>query len=129
MSRKREPTEGVDLKILRRRELRRLYYKNNKRKHQEQMHKYNYGISAGQYQAMLAKQKGCCAICGIGENKRKGHENKMCVDHDHKTGLVRGLLCHRCNIVLGMIEKNFTVALTMMEYIRHWNCEAALAVS
>lgn len=70
---------------------------------------HQYGISASHYFYLLDKQDGCCAIC-------RGHngERRLDVDHDHNTGAVRGLLCHRCN--QGMIAvdacPNFCTAAT-----------------
>ena len=59
--------------------------------------KTRYGISVEDRDALLLKQDGLCAIC---------QENTAtCIDHDHLTGLVRGILCHRCNIALGFYEK------------------------
>jgi len=49
-------------------------------------------VSEVEYQSMLDDQGGVCAICGHPPKTRR-----LSVDHDHKTGLVRGLLCHRCN--------------------------------
>lgn len=57
-----------------------------------------YGISPERYREMLEEQGNRCAICR-GENKRL-----MAIDHDHKTGKVRGLLCDSCNLSLGHIE-------------------------
>lgn len=55
---------------------------------------------------MLLKQKGLCAICAK-------EPKKACVDHDHKTGKVRGILCHRCNIGLPYVEEmNFRISAT-----------------
>lgn len=53
------------------------------------------GITEADYNAMLAAQGGGCAICGNPPKTRRLH-----VDHDHKTGRVRGLLCFRCNRAL-----------------------------
>ena len=53
------------------------------------------GVTVEQYDALLAAQGGGCAICGNPPKTRRLH-----VDHDHKTGRVRGLLCHRCNRAL-----------------------------
>jgi hypothetical protein len=56
----------------------------------------NYGISPEEYVAMLERQGGVCAIC-----KKKPDKGKpLCVDHCHVTGMVRGLLCGKCNSVL-----------------------------
>jgi len=52
----------------------------------------DYGITEAQYEAILAQQNGVCAICF-----RPPKKLRLGVDHDHKTGRVRGLLCFRCN--------------------------------
>ena len=56
-----------------------------------------YGLRAGQYEAMYAAQGGVCALCLVATGKTKA----LAVDHDHKTGYVRGLLCGPCNKILG----------------------------
>ena len=53
------------------------------------------GVSTEDYERMLAAQGGGCAICGALPKTRRLH-----VDHDHKTGEIRGLLCYRCNKAL-----------------------------
>ncbi len=52
----------------------------------------SYGITYEEYETLLAAQEGVCAICGGGTSKRH-----FAVDHNHRTGQVRGLLCARCN--------------------------------
>ncbi len=64
--------------------------------------KHTYNIALADYDEMLERQKGVCAICG-GLNSAG---QRLCVDHDHATGEVRGLLCHGCNTRLGWYEKN-----------------------
>jgi hypothetical protein len=59
-----------------------------------------YGITIDQYKAMEARQGGRCAICN------EVPETRLYVDHDHTTGEVRGLLCTRCNVGLGMFRDN-----------------------
>ena len=54
--------------------------------------KKTYGITIDEYDQILAAQKGRCAICRGGTSKRH-----FAVDHNHKDGSVRGLLCARCN--------------------------------
>lgn len=51
-----------------------------------------YGLTAEQYDMLLAAQGGRCAIC-----RAKPKSKRLAVDHDHRTGAVRGLLCSRCN--------------------------------
>lgn len=58
-----------------------------------------YGITNGEYEALYQAQNGRCAICRIATGKTK----RLAVDHDHDTGLIRGLCCGRCNYgLLGM---------------------------
>ena len=65
-----------------------------------------YGITPEQYDVMFKQQNGVCAICGKPERVRKntGVINRLSVDHDHKTGKVRGLLCHSCNVRVGVLD-------------------------
>lgn len=55
-----------------------------------------YSITEAQYEEILRTQQGVCAIC-------RNHQRykRLAVDHDHKTGQVRGLLCEQCNRGLG----------------------------
>ena len=67
--------------------------------------KRHYGISISQYNIMLAAQAGCCAICGKPEvNEIRGRAVALAVDHDHKTGTIRALLCSGCNTALGLFQ-------------------------
>jgi len=59
-----------------------------------------FGITAKEYHELVAKQNGVCAICQSDSCGRKG-STRLCIDHDHKTGKVRGLLCNACNVSLG----------------------------
>lgn len=61
-----------------------------------------------------------CKIC----RKQFGEQRKKCLDHDHKTGLVRGVVCHKCNSGLGMLEDSpalvqaaYTYLVPMMESV------------
>ena len=56
---------------------------------------FDYGISLEDYDILLARQGGACAIC------RQLSERPLCVDHCHVTGQVRGLLCRNCNSAIG----------------------------
>lgn len=62
--------------------------------------KKRYGITIDDYDQMVEDQNGICAICG----KLNKHGRRLCVDHDHKTGRVRGLLCDRCNLLLATFD-------------------------
>lgn len=58
-----------------------------------------YGISEADYNLIHVAQGGCCKICGQPQLTQW-----LAVDHDHKTGRVRGLLCSRCNLAVGWFE-------------------------
>lgn len=62
--------------------------------------KYRYGITIQDYDALLEAQGFACKICGDTEPRNVRGE-RFPIDHCHDTGLVRGLLCHHCNVGLG----------------------------
>lgn len=72
--------------------------------------KNKYGIDLIQYNEILESQNHKCAICGILDTEIKDNSrnmiHKLFVDHDHKTGIVRGLLCANCNHGLGKFMDN-----------------------
>lgn len=68
------------------------------------------------YDEQLARQNRCCAVCNQpAEKTRKG---RLCVDHDHVGGALRGLLCLNCNAALGMLKDDPTVARWAAAYLR-----------
>jgi hypothetical protein len=75
-------------------------------------HLKKYGVSEGDYNLMLTKQDDACAIC------KKISINKMLgIDHDHNTGRIRGLLCDKCNAMLGMADDNIEVLTSAISYL------------
>lgn len=80
--------------------------------------KNTYGISHKQYRGMLDQQGGVCAICGgDGFLMREHHKNRLVVDHDHKTGKVRGLLCHNCNRGIGLLQDSQSTLNSAIKYL------------
>lgn len=65
-----------------------------------------YGIGLDEYAAMLADQGGVCAMCGKAPEPHH-HIPTLHVDHDHRSGEVRGLLCWICNWVVGFFENGY----------------------
>ncbi len=65
-----------------------------------------YGVTLEQYDRLFEEQKGVCAICGQSETKKSpnGWVYRLSVDHNHKTKKIRGLLCKRCNVVIGAMK-------------------------
>ncbi len=90
------------------------WVKNNKEKNtlikRKSQLKTIFGISLETYQEMLSNQNGACAICGKPETSLSvwNTSKVLSVDHDHKTGKVRGLLCGKCNLLLGIYESRKT---------------------
>ena len=77
-----------------------------------------YNISLERYLQMLEDQKHRCAICKTGGFVMKRcHEMKLVIDHCHKTGEVRGLLCHNCNRALGLLHDDRESLARAVEYL------------
>lgn len=79
-------------------------------RHRHLMKKYK--MSLDDYNMMLAAQEGLCLVCGK-------KDDILCVDHDHETGRVRGLLCNTCNVVLGFLEKKGLKAEHVVKMAKH----------
>lgn len=82
--------------------------------------KRKYGITPEDYDRMHAQQGGTCAICREPETRIDGRTHaptQLSVDHCHKSGAVRGLLCRRCNTALGLVRDCPKVLRTMIAYV------------
>lgn len=90
----------------------RHWHKSDIKKRQAQWIK-RYGITLEQYEEMYDNQKGVCKIC------KNTCSSRQClsVDHCHKTGKVRGLLCVKCNTALGMLNDDVHKFKTAIEYL------------
>ena len=75
--------------------------------------KRSFGISIEDYEMMLKDQNGVCATC------LSPPKDSLRVDHDHNSGLIRGLLCHNCNVVLGLVKDDLTILGNLYEYIKN----------
>lgn len=74
----------------------------------------SYGLTPEDYQAMLERQGGLCAIC-FHTNGRK----ILSIDHDHRNGDVRGLLCDQCNWALGLLRDATPIIYNALEYLEY----------
>jgi len=63
---------------------------------------------------MFEEQNGCCAIC---KKHQIEFKKKLHVDHNHKSGQVRGLLCHNCNLAIGRLQESPTIIASALEYV------------
>lgn len=73
-----------------------------------------YGLAPGEYGRIYLSQGKVCAIC----QRATGATRKLSVDHDHRTGLVRGLLCRPCNDLLGHLRDSQETAARIVHYLR-----------
>lgn len=71
-----------------------------------------YGVTSAQYEEMYQRQKGCCAICGTPKTSRR-----LAVDHDHESGVVRGLLCLECNRGIGAFKESPSLFQKALQYL------------
>jgi len=76
--------------------------------------KRKYGISQEEYDDLLARQDGGCAICGSREDTK---DYRLPVDHNHETGKIRGLLCHRCNLAIGQFQDDVDLLRKAIKYL------------
>ena len=89
------------------------------KRHVRAMNLKKYGLTPEQYEDMHERQNGQCASCGEPERGRNQYGPlRLAVDHDHATGVVRGLLCMRCNRALGMLGDSAITIQRLLSY-RH----------
>src|SRR5207247_2731565 len=95
------------------------YYQRNKERIKERVSAYRkrtklanrlsqYDLTIEEYEKLLEQQEGCCAIC---------QEPVDVIDHNHKTGETRGLLCRACNAGLGMFRDSTNLLLMACKYL------------
>lgn len=78
-----------------------------------------YGITPGEYTELFTKQNGVCLICGSPPVGKGKINNRLSVDHCHKTGKIRGLLCEPCNLLLGLAKDRAELLYKAAEYIEN----------
>ena len=124
--------------ILTQKKIRKIYYENNKEEINERtrqyrenntakikrrQRKYNlkkrFGITEKEYWNMFTQQLGRCNICGREEREiHHGKVKMLAVDHNHKTGNVRGLLCKQCNLMIGNSNENPLILINGIKYLQ-----------
>jgi hypothetical protein len=95
--------------------------KNNKDKFFFNRIKAQYGITKSQYLSLLEQQDNKCAVCNneetVKNNWNKEKTRNLAIDHCHKTGIIRGLLCYRCNVTLGKVEDSPELLRNLADYL------------
>lgn len=90
------------------------YYQKNKTRLSIKSRERNYGLRQETLEQMLHQQNALCDICSI-------PLTKYCVDHDHATNQIRGLLCRRCNLLIGMAKDSVEILQNAVTYLEKHN--------
>jgi hypothetical protein len=101
------------------------YYENHYESHKEQYKEYynhdreriynqTYNISLEEYNSLYESQMGCCAICKKPQSEVK---KRFSIDHNHKNGKIRGLLCNSCNLFLGICCDDINILKESINYL------------
>lgn len=102
------------------------HYRDNKEHHRMMARRYmlrsKYGMSLEDYDVMLDKQNGVCAICFNPETQKsnkRGKVDSLRVDHCHSTGKVRGLLCSKCNFGIAQLDDSIDLLQNAIKYLKN----------
>jgi len=99
-------------------QVRKKYIQDNREYHRIVSYKSSlktrYGLTQEDYDTRKKQQRGRCKICSGKEEEAKRY---LCVDHCHKTGRIRGLLCDKCNVGLSRADDSLGRLLKMMVYL------------
>ncbi len=74
------------------------------------------GFTQEDFDSKLKEQNYRCAICGTTDSGR----SDWCADHDHKTNEKRGILCHKCNTGLGLLQDDIDILCSAIDYLKHY---------
>ncbi len=83
--------------------------------------RHRFGISSKDFETLLTQQEGVCAACRLPEtavDRRTRKVRRLHIDHDHETGVIRGLLCTRCNLAVGYLKDDPRRAEGVLSYLR-----------
>lgn len=94
----------------------KIYRLKNKEKNRINRLK-RYGLTLDDFSQLFTAQEGRCAICKITPKARYRNASGLCVDHDHTSGFVRGLLCNPCNQSLGLLKDSVETFKNAIEYM------------
>jgi len=94
--------------------IRKRWYKAHKHLIKRNNLRLRYNLSLDQYNALYEQQNGLCAICSASKKI-------LCVDHCHKSGIIRSLLCRSCNRGLGLFNESPAVLKQAIKYIKRFD--------
>ncbi len=97
------------------------YVKPDKKKTKAYTLKSKFGITLEKYHELYTQQNGCCAICSKQITlyaETRDLSDVACVDHNHTTGEVRGLLCNHCNTGIGLLQEDVYILEAASKYLK-----------
>lgn len=97
------------------------YTKPDKAKTKAYILKCRFGLSLEDYHSLYKKQSGSCAICNKALTlyaETRDLSSVACIDHNHSTGEVRGLLCNTCNTGIGMLKEDPIIMQSAIKYLQ-----------
>lgn len=97
----------------------RVWHQRNPRKTKSYQLKRLYGLTLEDFDAMLESQGGVCGCCGNEFSTQ--HKRDMMVDHDHGTGRFRGIVCAKCNYILGRHGHDIAILHKAVAYLERLN--------
>lgn len=86
--------------------------------HRKYYLKNKYDLTLPQFNRMKEVFSTDCMICGAATAENSRGRHNMCIDHDHDTGKVRGILCHHCNCAIGMFRDDVVRMKQAIEYLQ-----------
>tara|TARA_R110000787_G_scaffold126500_1_gene237823 strand:- start:395 stop:883 length:489 start_codon:yes stop_codon:yes gene_type:complete len=92
------------------------HYKKNRTKYRMDAVGLRYDMTVEAYDIMFADQLGCCKMCDVEE--KHAPRQRLCVDHDHDTGAIRGLLCGNCNSAIGLLKDSSVYTIRATTYLQ-----------
>jgi hypothetical protein len=96
------------------------FYEKNPMWRKERHLQRKYGLGLLDFNDILTLQGNCCAVCKSltpGRKTRTGKDGEWVVDHCHSSGKIRGIICHPCNVALGMVDDNTETLRALVDYL------------
>lgn len=87
-----------------------------------------YSIDLQTYEDLLSSQGNKCKICGVGSNP-DSRANYLVIDHNHTTGEIRGLLCTKCNALLGLAQDREDILEEAKQYLKNSRVKYSTAIN
>ena len=100
-------------------ECRRLWWHKNR----DKLAATKYGLTLEQYQQLVQDTNGICPICGVDLVFDSRCHGRACLDHDHSNGQIRGIICNRCNMLLGKAQDSVTILANAIKYLERYKHE------